>query len=417
MSRSSVFRFKGRDVDPLVAGQQLKVQAVLLGRLTQRGDDISVGVELVDTSNGRQIWGQQYKRRLSDIQSLHEEIALGLSERLRLGLSGEEKQRIAGGRPTNAEAYQAYLQGRYQWNKRTLEGMQQSIELFEQAIARDSGYALAHAGLADAYAVLGQYNVLPAREVMPRARMAAAQALRLDDSLGEAHASLGWIKLTHDWAWPDAEREFQRAIQLSPNYAPAHQWYGEYLLVTGAPEKALAEARRAVELEPASPVMQQVLGSVLYHVGRYDEAAEQARKTISLDPNFAGAHVLLGRTLLRTAASADAIGEFQKALDLSEGNSNELAALGHAYATAGRRSEASKILAELDARSQQTYVQPVWLAVIYAALGEKDRAFEFLQKGYSDRSGWLIYLKLDPAFQLLRSDPRFTDLVRSVGLP
>jgi serine/threonine-protein kinase len=417
MSRSSVFRFKGRDVDPLAAGQQLKVQAVLVGRLAQKGEDVQLGMELVDTSNGRQIWGEQYKRRMSDIQSLHEEIALSVSDRLHLGLSGEEKQRIAGRGAANAEAYRLYLQGRYQWNKRTLEGMQQSIELFEQAIAKDSGYALAHAGLADAYAVLAQYNVLPAREVMPRAKLAAAQALRLDEKLAEAHASLGWVKLAHDWAWPDAEREFQRSIQLNPNYAPAHQWYGEYLLVTGAPDKALAEARQAVDLEPASPVMQQALGLVLYQAGRYAEAAAQGRKTIGLDPSFAGAHVLLGRTLLRSAATADAIGEFQKALELSEGNSNELAALGYAYAVSGNRSEATKVLAELDERSRQTYVQPVWLAVIYAALGDRNRAFEYLQKGASDRSGWLVYLKVDPAFQPLSSDARFNELVRTVGLP
>ena len=417
MSRSSVFRYKGKDVDPTTVGRDLKVQAVLLGRVSRRPDGLTVSAELVDTRNNQQIWGEQYSRGMADVQNVQETIAREISDRLRLRITGEKRQQIARRQTGNSEAYQLYLQGRFQWNKRTLDGMQQSIDLFQQAIAKDPQYALAHAGLADAYALLSDYNVLPAREVMPRVKNAATQALQLDDSLGEAHASLGWAKLTHDWAWPDAEREFQRAIQSNPNYATAHEWYGEYLILVGRGEEGLAAVQKAQTLEPASLVINRVLGTALYHLGRYDQAADQARKTLSMDATFVGAHVLLGRALLQKGSNAEAAAEFQKALDLSEGNSSELAALGYAYAASGRRAEAVKILGELKERASQTYVQPIWIAVIHAALGDKDQAFAWLEKGYEDRSGWLIYLKVDPMFTPLRADPRFADLVRRVGLP
>jgi TolB-like protein/Tfp pilus assembly protein PilF len=417
MSRSSVFRYKGKDVDPRQAGRELGVQAVLLGRVTRRGDGLVVSAELVDVQTNRQIWGEQYNRPMADAQNVQAEIAREISDRLKLRLSGEDKERLARRRTENSEAYQLYLQGRFQWNKRTLEGMQQSIELFQQAIAKDSRYALVHAGLADAYALLADFNVLPAREVMPRAKQAALEALKLDDSLAEAHASLGWAKLVHDWAWTDAEAELRRAVTLNPNYATGRHWYAEYFLVSGRAEQALAEARRAVELEPVSLPLNRALASALLFAGRTDAAAEQARKAIGLDTRFAPAHGVAGRAWIEKGTPAEAIAEFQKALDLSEGNSNELAALGYGYAAAGRRAEAQKVLDELHERSKQTYVQPVWLAVIYGALGDKDQAFQWLDQGYQDRSGWLAYLKVDPVFRPLQGDARFTDLTRRVGLP
>jgi len=417
MSRSSVFRYKGREVDPQAVGRDLRVRAVLVGRIVHRGDSLNISAELVDARTNRQMWGEQYSRRLSDIQTVQDDIARSISDRLRVRLTGEDRERMARRTTENSEAYQLYLQGRFQWNKRSLEGMQQSIDLFRQAITKDPRYALAHAGLADAYALLADYNVLPAREVMPRAKAAATQALQIDDSLAEAHASLGWVKLVHDWAFPDAEREFRRANDLNPNYATAHQWYGEYLLLTGRGEQALVEFRRAVEIEPVSLVMSRALASALFYSGQPDRAIEQARKTITMDPNFVGAHSLLARVLQSKGFHSEAVAEFQKALDLSEGNSSELAALGYAYAVAGKRPEAQKILDELKSRSSQTYVQPVWLAVIYATLGDRDRAFQWLEKGLQDRSGWLLYLKLDPVFSPLATDPRFADFVRRVGLP
>ncbi len=417
MSRSSVFRYKGKDVDPKTVGRELGVQAVVVGRVARRADMLVVSAELVDAQTNRQIWGEQYNRPMTDAQGVQDEIAREISERLKLRLSGEDRQRMTRRRTENSEAYQLYLQGRFQWNKQTLEGMQASIDLFQQAIAKDGRYALAQAGLADAYAQLADYSVLPSSEVMPRAKQAALEALKLDATLAEAHASLGWAKLVHDWAWADAEAELKRAMELNPNYAPAHHWYAEYLLVAGQMEPALAAARRAVELEPVSLPFNRELARTLLFAGNADAAVEQARKTIALDQNFAGAHFALGRAYLEKGAAGEALAEFQKALDLSEGNSNELAALGYAYAVTGRRAEAQKALAELQERSAQTYVQPVLLAVIYGALGDRDRAFQWLDKGFADRSGWLVYLKADPMFRPLRGDARFAGLARRVGLP
>ncbi|MGH9671728.1 MAG: protein kinase domain-containing protein, partial [Bryobacteraceae bacterium] len=239
-SRSTVFRYKGKEADPMKAGADLRVRAVLLGRVTMRGDNLAISTELVDTAKSRQIWGEQYNRPVADVLTIQADISREISDKLRLELSGEEKTRMARPQTGNSEAYKLYLQGRFQWNKRTLEGMQLSIDLFRQALARDAGFALAHAGLADAFALLADYNVLPAREVMPRAKTAALQALQIDNSLAEAHASLGWAQLTHDWAWPDAEKELKRAIELNPAYATAHQWYGEYLAMMGRPDESLA---------------------------------------------------------------------------------------------------------------------------------------------------------------------------------
>ena len=417
MSRSSVFRYKGKDIDPQAAGRALQVRAVLAGRLVQRGDSLSISAELIDVGTNRQIWGEQYNRKLADLLAVQEEIASEISAKLRLRLTGDEKKMLARRHTQNTEAYQLYLQGRFHWNKRTLEGMQQSIDYFQQAIAKDPNYAQGYAGLADAFALLADYHVLPAREVMPRAKTAATRAIELDATLAEAHASLGWVKLTHDWAWADAETEFQRAIQLDGNYAAARHWYGEYLLVLGRGDQALAELQRALQIEPVSLVLNRALGSGFHYARQYDRAIEQCRKTLALDPNFVGARLFLARAYQQKGAHAEAVAELEKALQASEGNSNELAAVAHAYALAGKRGEAVKILDQLKERSQQTYVQPMWIAAIHAALGQKDPAFEWLEKAYADRPGWLVYLKIEPIFDPVRSDPRLTDLLRRIGLP
>ncbi|MBZ5634625.1 MAG: protein kinase [Acidobacteriia bacterium] len=416
-SRSSVFRYKDKQGDPQQIAQQLKVGSILTGRLVVRGDTVSISAELVDAKTNRQIWGEQYDRKLADLLGVQSEITREISEKLRVRLTGEQETRLAKRQTQDSESYQLYLRGRYQWNKRTLDGMQQAIELFQQAIAKDSRYALAYAGLADAYILLADYNVLPAREVMPRAKEAATQALQIDDLLAEAHTSLGWVKLTHDWAWTDAEGEFKRALQLNSNYALAHEMYGEYLTLTGKLDEAALETQRALDLEPVSLPLNRAVASASYYAGHYDQAIEQSRKTLLLDPGFIGAHVLLGRAYQQKQAYPEAIAEFRKALELSEGDSNELAALAQAYALGGKPAEARKTLDELKERSTQTYVQPIWIAAILTALGEKDEAFQWLQKGYADRSSWVVYLRVDPLFTKLRSDPRFTDLAQRAGLP
>jgi tetratricopeptide (TPR) repeat protein len=363
----------------------------------------------------RQIWGSQYTPKTADMLAVQQQISQELTEKLRLQLTGADMERMNRHTTEDTGAYQLYLQGRYQWNKRTLDGLQQSIDFFNQAIGKDPRYALAYAGMADAYALLADFNVLPAREVMPKLQAAAAKALELDNGLAEAHTSLAWADF-HIWDWSGAEREFQRALQLNPGYPTAHLWYGEYLSAVGRFEDALPELNRALEENPQSPEANLALASRAYYAQQYPQAAEQAQKVLALDSRFVAAHDLLGRVELARGMKPDAVAEFRKALDLSEGDSNELAALGYAQAVSQQTAEARKTLEELTKRSQDTYVQPASIAAIYAGLGDKNRAFEWLEKAYADRSAWLVNLKVDPFFASLAGDPRFPDLLRRVGL-
>jgi serine/threonine-protein kinase len=414
-SFSSVAHYKTKDVNPETVGRELKVRAVIIGRLVHRGDEVSIDAELIDVRDSRQIWGSQYNRKVADMLAIQEQISREISEKLSMRLSGEVEQRMSRRSTENSAAYQLYLQGRYYWNKRTLEGAQQSIDYFQQAIQKDARYALAHAGQADAYALLADLNVLPAREIMPKMEAAAAQALQLDDTLAEAHTSLAWAKF-HEFDWAGADKEFKRALELNTNYATAHAWYGEYLMALGRFKEAQTEMERAGELDPLSPAINLALGYRLYYAHQYQEAIEQCQKTLAMDPENVMAHAFLGRSYQQTNRYAEAVAEFRKALDVSGGDSNELAALGQALAASHQEGEARKILAELTMRSQQTYVQPMWLAVIHLALGEKDQAFAGMQKAYEDRSAWLVYLKIDPFFDGVRSDPRFAALLQRVGL-
>jgi eukaryotic-like serine/threonine-protein kinase len=414
-SFSAVAHFRNKDVNPQTAGEELKTRAVLTGRLVRRGDEFAISAELVDVRGNRQIWGSQYTRKVDDMLATQEEISREISEKLRLQMTGADKQKL-NKRPTvDAAAYQFYLQGRYQWNKRTLEGLQQSIDYFQQAIQKDAKFALAFAGQADAYALLADFNVLPAREVLPKVKDAAQKALQLDDTLAEAHTSLGWADF-HDLDWAGAEKEFKRATELNPSYPTAHSWYGEFLMSQGKFEPALTEMQRAYQLDALSPVLNLALGYRFYYAHQYPQAIEQCQKVLNMDANFAPAHVYLGRAYQQKNDFPEAITEFRKALEISEGDTNELAALGQAYAVSKQEGEARKILDQLKDRSQQTYVQPMWIAVIHLGLGEKDQAFDWMQKAYEDRSAWLVYLKVDPLFDPVRADPRFTDLIRRVGL-
>ncbi len=414
-SFSSVARYRNKDVDPQEAGRALKVQAVLTGRLVHHGDQVAINTELVEVRDNRQIWGGQYNPKVSDTLSIQEQISREISDKLRLKLSGEDKQRMTHGATEDPAAYQLYLQGRYQWNKQTLEGLQESIDYFQQAVHKDPRYALAYAGQADSYAQLADFNVLPTREVLPKVKSAAAKSLELDEAGAEAHTSMAWAKF-HEWDWASAEREFKRAIELNPSYPTAHSWYGEYLMVQGRFDEALAEMNRAAELNPLSPGLNLALGYRFYYAHQYPDAIEQIQKTLAMDAKFVPAHVYLGRAYEQRGAYAEAIAEIRKALELSEGDTNELAALGHAYAVAHQADEAKKILDQLKERSQQTYVQPSLIAVIQVGLGDKNQGFDWLQKAYEDRSAGLLYLKVDPAFDAIRSDPRFVDLLRKVGL-
>ena len=415
MARSTVFRYKGKDVDPQKVGYDLGVRAVLTGRLIQQGDNLTIRTELVNVSDGTELWGEQYNRKMSDLVTVQQEIARDISERLRLRLTGEQRQQLNKGSTSNTEAYQLYLKGRYHLNRQTEDGYKRSIDYFQQAIAMDPNYAQAYAGIADAYIVATDWY-LPNREAMPKAKAAATRALEIDDTLAEGHVSLGTVRVFYDWNWSETDKEYRRAIKLNPNYADAHQWYSFYLgVVRGQYSEAIAEAKQALQLDPLSLNANQVLADALFTARQYDQAIEQCRKTIELDQNFWWAHESLGALYERRGQFQEAIAELQKARQL-DNNPLILAKLGRAYALSGKRAEAQKLIDELKELSKQRYVSSAIVAEIYAALGERDQTFEWLEKGYEERSIGMLFLKTDPLWDGFRSDPRFANLVRRVGL-
>jgi serine/threonine protein kinase/Tfp pilus assembly protein PilF len=416
---SSVFHYKGKEIDPVKVGQELGVNAVLLGRMVQRGDQLTISAELVDVRNNRLLWGEQYDRKMSDLLQTQREIAREIVDKLRLKVSGQEKG-LAKHYTENNEAYQLYLKGRFYWNKRTEEGFQKALQYFQQAIERDPSFALAYSGLADTYDLLGGPEAggdMPPNEVLPKAKAAALKALEIDETLAEPHVSLAHVKYFYDRDWAGAEREYKRAIELNPNYPVAHQWYAIYLSVVGRQSEALAEIRRAQELDPLSLSINAWLGRILDLAGERDQAIEQLRKTLELDPNFMLAHLRLGLAYEEKGMYDEAISEFRQVLQLSGGKPLGIAALAHAYALAGKREEAQKNLAELLQLSQQRYVSPASIAIIYVALDDKDQAFAWLEKANEIRDMNAVRLKVDPRFASLRSDPRFAALVRRIGLP
>jgi eukaryotic-like serine/threonine-protein kinase len=418
MARSTVFRYKGREVDPQTVARELGVRAVLTGRALQLGDHIVVGTELVDASDGSQLWGEQYRRNFSDIFALQEEISREISEKLRLKLTVEDKKRLTKRYTENTEAYQLYLRGRYCENKFTEAGRSRAIECFQQAIECNPTYALAYAGLADCYIGLSTINVTPSKEGFAKAKAAVMKALEIDDTLAEAHTSLAKIKNHFDWDWPAAEEEFRRAIELNPNYATAHHSYGRHLMIMGRLDEAAVEIRRASELDPLSPIINADLSAPLFFARQYDQAIESLRKTLAMDPNFALAHGRLGYAYEYKGMYEEAIAEYQRMIELSGSsadNPNNLATLAVAYAASGRRDQSRDILNRLKERSQGEYVSPSEIAEIHAALGEKDQAFEWLEKAYEVRSSGLRFLKVLQIWDSLRLDPRFADLLRRVG--
>jgi serine/threonine protein kinase/Tfp pilus assembly protein PilF len=387
MSRDSAFMYKGKDTDAHTVGQALGVRAVFKGRVMRRGDDLDISVELIDARDNSHIWGGQYNRKSSDIFALQGEVAKEITTMLRMRLTGEDEKRMAKTYTANPEAYQDYLRGRYWWSKRTQEGLNKGIEYFQQAITKDPTYALAYSGLADSYPLLAVYGFVAPKEAFPRAKDAALKALQLDNTLAEAHASLGYVKATYEWDWSGAGREFQRAIELNPTYATAHHWYGQTLSETGRLEEGIAEYKRALELDPLSLVINRQLGGAGFLYARqYEQAIEQLRKTLEMDPNFALAHQRLSTAYIQKSMYKEGIAEIEKELVISPGNSYVLSWLGNAYARAGRRAEAQKVLDRLDELSKRTYVSPQYRVFIYAGLGKKDKAFEWLEKSYGERS-------------------------------
>jgi tetratricopeptide (TPR) repeat protein len=417
MARSTVSRYKGGNVDPQTVGRDLNVRAVLTGKVLQHGAALTISTELMDVADGSELWGAHYERKLADLLTVQEDISQKIPSKLRLVLSGEAKARIAKSSTENSLAYQFYLEGRYDWNQRSEDGFHRAIDYFGQAIEKDPNYALAYAGLADSYVLLGEYRLAPGKEVFPKARDAATQALAQDDTLAEAHTSLADVKADYDWDWPGAEQEFRRAIELNPGYPTAHQWYAEFLSEMGRHQQALEESELAQKLDPHSLIISAGIGKILFEAGRIDPAIAPLRHTLDLEPNFAHAHSYLGKVYLRKQMFPQAVIEFEKAATLSGRIADYLGGLGHAYARAGRTADAHKVLAELNQQSRQRYVSWRDVAVVYAGLGETDRAFTSLDKAYELRDSGIVFMKVDPLFDPLRSDPRFQALLRRIGLP
>jgi TolB-like protein/Tfp pilus assembly protein PilF len=411
ISSVSSFRYKGKDVDPQTLGRKLGVSAVVVGRVVQRGEDLSISAELVDTSDASQLWGDQYVRKLADIFAIQEEMATENSRSLQLRLSREKEASLTKRYTENTEAYQAYLRGRYFWNKRSEEGFQKAIEYFEQAIEKDADYPLAYSGLADCYNLLGYYNFLPPREAYPKAREAAEKALEIDETLAEAHTSLGWVTFIYDWEWEESEKEFKRAIELNPSYATARHWYSVYLGAVGRHDEALRECRIAVVLGPQSLVINRELGNRLRMAGRHDEAEEWFRKALDMDARLESTHIQLGYLYMDKRMYEEAIAQFHVAGD------DGLGSLGLAYAASGNKEEALAILERLQTLASQRYVSPLQLAYVYTGLGDKDSAFEWLERAYDERVSDLVFLKaLALMREALSSDPRFGNLMRRIGL-
>lgn len=414
MSRNSVFRYKVPDAsavppDAQQVGRELGVQAVLTGRVVKRNDHLFISIELVDARDNSHLWGAQYGRKLADSFTLQETIAYEIAENLRLHLSGDEERRLRKRYTETGKAYENYLKGRYYFNKLTPDGVEKGIEYFRQAIEQDANYALAFAGLGDCYTYLGKST---------EASEAFTQALELDQTLGEAHASLGFYRFLYQWDWQGAENEFQQAIDLKPSYAEAHHWYAIYLANMGRHDEALREALRARELDPLSLLMNMTPGLTSYLARRYDEAIEAFQKVIEMEPNFMAARSMLGHAYEQKGMYEKAFAEYQTVLEICRENAEVKASvkalLARAHAKQGKRAEAMKIVQELENEHPAT---PYLMAHVYAALGEKEQACACLDKAFEERHLQLVGLRVDPALDALRADPRFVDMLRRVGLP
>jgi eukaryotic-like serine/threonine-protein kinase len=417
MARTSSFHYRGIDVDPQKVGRDLNVRAVLTGTLAKHGDVLRIEAELVDATNGAELWGEKFDRQVSDVSTIEEQIANDISDGLRLRLSGEEKRRLTKDSTRNAEAYQLYLNGRFHWNKRTEEELNKAVEYFRQSIENDPNYALAYVGLADAYLVLPQYGRMAPSVAAPRTREALTRALEIDRDLAEAHASLGLMKEDFEWDWAGAEKEYRRANELNSNYATSHHWYAWFLYEMKRNDEAIKESRLAQKLDPLSPIINNVLAITLMTAGKYGSAVEQWNRTLELEPTFPESHFLLSKAYWTKGLYPEAISEAQKAASYSGRTPRFVAGIGYALAAAGKRAEAHNIIDELARSSKSSNVSPSYIAGIYSTLGERDQAFEWLEKAYQVRDDQLTRIMVDPVFGSIRSDPRYADLLRRMGLP
>jgi eukaryotic-like serine/threonine-protein kinase len=415
MSRSTVFRYKGKGADPQTVGRDLKVGAVLVGSLVHHGDSIHLQSELVDARDGTEIWGTQYDRPISDTSSVQQEIVRDISEKLKLRLSPEDQKKLATHKTENWDAYNLYLKGRYYWEKFTDDDMRKAVDYFQQAIDKDPNYALAYAGLADAYHELAYTS--PPSEMMPKSKAASTKALQLDDSVSDAHSALAWVLWRYDWNFPEAEKEFRRAIELEPNSSSnGRGMYPLFLYSMKRFDQAVAEHKQAIALDPLSLIGNTNVGDGLYSAHQYDRAIEQYQKTLELDANFSSAHFGLADAYDRKGMYKEAIAEWQKAFVL-DGDRRTADLIGKAFSASGYKGAMQAWLDDLISPSAHRYIAPLDIATLYARLGERDHALEWLEKGYQARDANMVDIATEPTYDSLHSDPRFTDLLRRVGLP
>jgi TolB-like protein/DNA-binding winged helix-turn-helix (wHTH) protein/Flp pilus assembly protein TadD len=417
ISRTSVMVYKGaRKPLPEIA-RELKVDAVVEGTVLRSGDQVRITAQLIDANSDKHLWSQSYEGELRDTLALQNRVASAIADQIRINLTPQEQAALKTVKVVVPEAYESYLKGRYFWNKRTADGLKVALAYFKQAVDEDPKYAQAYSGLADTYALLGdwQYAVMTPKEAFPNAKAAAIKALELDGSLGEAHNSLAFVLDGFDWNLDAGGKEFQRATALSPGYATAHHWYAWHLSLLGRFDEALVEMRKAESLDPLSLIINADLAELLSLAHSHDESIRQSKKTIEMDPNFALAHNQLGQAYLQKHMDEEAVAELQKAVRLSGDSPTCVANLARAYIASGKRSEAKKLLADLKNRSNPGYSYAAEIAMIYAALGDRDQAMTWLEKGFNERfnPGVLLRQGFDP----LRSDPRFENLVHRIGLP
>ena len=414
LARTTAFRYKNQVNDPLSIGHSLKVKAVLTGKIQQQGDTLIVQADLIGVNDGAQLWGDQYSLKTDEAFSIQQRISREITEKLRLELTSEQQRRLAASQAVNPEAYKHYLRGRYYWNRRTADEINKAIKDFQQAIAVDPTYAPPQAGLADAYVSLSN-SQLPPNEAIPLARAAVTRALELDDKLAEAHTSLAAIKWRYDWDWDRAEREFKRAIELNPNYPTARQWYGLFLIYRKQFDAGRAELLKAQQLDPLSLAINANVGLSYYFERRYDDAIRHLRTTLELDRYFPYGHFFLGWALEQKREFAQAEDAFRRAAEIDRTTVTQ-AYLAHDLALHGKRAEAEKILAELEKKSAESYVSPYYLAVIFLGLGDNEKALEMLQRGLADHSESMVLLGVEPKFDGLRSNDRFKEISRQIGL-
>lgn len=418
ISRTSSMEYKETHKTLSQIARDLNVDAVVEGTILRSGNQVRITAELVQIATDRHLWAETYESQLGDVLGLQSRVASAIVNEIRVNLTPEEQQRLASTRTVTGESYENYLKGRYYWNKRSQEGLTKAIEYFQLAIDKDPNYALAYAGLADCYSIIGSAIVgtVPSQDVAPKARAAAVKALQLDDTLAEAQTSLATVRFNYDWDWAGAASGFERSIELNPSYATAHQRYSLYLMAMGRTNESLAQMTRARELDPLSISMNFSLGWRLYMARKYDQAIEQLQNTLEMDPNFALPRMVLGQAYEQKNAYPQALAELQQSVNTSHDSPQMLGALGHAYGVSGNRSGAEKVLAKLMEQSKKQYVSPFYVAIVYVGLAENDEAVDWLEKAYKDRSNAIIFSKVDPQLDPLRSIPRFQSLLNQLAL-